>query len=364
MSETDQFTPASKKKRVEKSGHQKREEARKKHLVAASLQVPKITSFFHAANSTQNTIKANLSPEENYENQVEVNISEAEASSSQQQTKIVEALLPLEEPLSEEPSSDLDDIMDTEAVENSVADADEASDITEISLFAAPSPHAHINEKLNFLKRHPIQPEYKNEEGEKLPFSSKVYKRKLPNGEFISRNWLSYSSKLNKVFCPVCMVFGFRQAKSNYSNFSQDGVNDFKHIHQRVEEHEKSNSHSQAVNAFFHAKHNANIEHKINLDLENLKRNKILRNRLIIRRIIDIILFITKQNLSYRGKHESSYYLTQTNSSIIRRGNFLELCLLLAKYDDIMKTHLQYICFNSQKKNRKGTTAQLPNYFP
>lgn len=83
-------------------------------------------------------------------------------------------------------------------------------------------------------------------------------------------------------------------------------MNDFRHIHQRIQEHESSLSHSLAVEAYFGAKKNSNIEHKINLELANVRRNEILTNRLIIRRIIDIILFIAKQNISYRGENESS----------------------------------------------------------
>lgn len=215
-----------------------------------------------------------------------------------------------------------------------------------INIFVAPSQHSTVEEKLYFLSKHPLQPTYT--EYAKLPFKPTVYKRQLPNGECVLRNWLSFSVHLRKLFCSICMAFS--QAGSVFTQ----GMEDFRHTYQRVQEHESSSCHSLAVEGYFAAKNRSNIEYKINYDLMNLRRDEIVTNRLIVRRIIDIILFIVKQNISYRGKDESSALLNKTDLSV-KRGNFLELCLLLSQYDDILKNHIQKISKTGQSKiSKKG----------
>ena len=114
--------------------------------------------------------------------------------------------------------------------------------ITCINVFNPPPKYATIEEKLAFLKYHPVQPTYIDVNN--LPFKPKIYFRLLPNGESVCRHCLSYSIELRKVFCSVCMVF------SNIkTNFNSDGLGDFRHITQRINEHENSVSHVAAVNA-------------------------------------------------------------------------------------------------------------------
>ena len=54
----------------------------------------------------------------------------------------------------------------------------------------------------------------------------------------------------------------------------------------------------------------------------------------ILRRIFDVIAFLSKQNLSFRGHREDLRNETSNH------GNFLELMLLLSKYDHVMAEHL------------------------
>ena len=55
-----------------------------------------------------------------------------------------------------------------------------------------------------------------------------------------------------------------------------------------------------------------------------------------MRRLIDIILFLSKQNMTFRGRHE--YRALGQHSG--NEGNFLELCKLVAKYDAVLATHI------------------------
>ena len=66
---------------------------------------------------------------------------------------------------------------------------------------------------------------------------------------------------------------------------------------------------------------------------------EIRHNREILSHILDIIKFLAKQNIPFRGHDE--------RSSSSNRGNFLELVHLQARYDDVLKQHLESAPRNS-----------------
>lgn len=58
-------------------------------------------------------------------------------------------------------------------------------------------------------------------------------------------------------------------------------------------------------------------------------------------RIIDVIKLIGKRGLSYRNRNnEAAYTLNDTS---LDHGNFLEIILLLSKYDEVIKCHLDKV---------------------
>lgn len=59
-----------------------------------------------------------------------------------------------------------------------------------------------------------------------------------------------------------------------------------------------------------------------------------LHNRVLMTRLIDILLFLVKGGLAFRGHNE-------TKDSFNHQGNFKELVKLLSKYDSILNTHLE-----------------------
>ena len=52
----------------------------------------------------------------------------------------------------------------------------------------------------------------------------------------------------------------------------------------------------------------------------------------ILHRLLDITIFLAKQNLAFRGHRE--------DETTLNRGNFLETVYLVSKYDSVLKEHL------------------------
>ena len=80
------------------------------------------------------------------------------------------------------------------------------------------------------------------------------------------------------------------------------------------------------------------------------KQIEIRENRELLERILDIIFFLAKQKLAFRGRRE--------NESAINKGNFLELISLLAKYDVVLQHHVK-----DAKRNQKYYSPEIQNEF-
>ncbi|CAB3244944.1 unnamed protein product [Arctia plantaginis] len=77
------------------------------------------------------------------------------------------------------------------------------------------------------------------------------------------------------------------------------------------------------------------INSQLLLDIER-HNAKVDRNRKIFQRLIDVVCFLGKQELAFRGHDESVSSLNRGNYT-----NYLEVVDLLAKYDGVLETHLQ-----------------------
>lgn len=184
-----------------------------------------------------------------------------------------------------------------------------------------PDHKSSVEVKLAFLKNHPIQP-VSLDLDDKLSFDpNKVYFQITSNNDKINRKWLSYCSYYKNIFCTTCMTFG--NTHENVSNLvNRLLVNNLKSIYGTLKKHEMSKIHCAAASSLLQAILNNDIGSCININVKKVNSKKVECRRLVIKKLIDIITFIGRQGLSYRGKDEAAYNLKDRS---VDHGNFLEL---------------------------------------
>lgn len=80
-----------------------------------------------------------------------------------------------------------------------------------------------------------------------------------------------------------------------------EGMTDWRHVHQRINEHESSNQHGKSVQSYFRFMTNKTVDkYIINPAVTEKRQSKITHNRQIVHRVIDVIKMIGKRGLSYR----------------------------------------------------------------
>jgi len=86
----------------------------------------------------------------------------------------------------------------------------------------------------------PVGPFPKKMIGNKMrSFSTEHYNSKSQGGVTLHRKWICYSKSLDIVYCQPCWLFSI-------SSSWTFGINDWKHISEKIKLHEKSSSHIRA----------------------------------------------------------------------------------------------------------------------
>ncbi|XP_054283324.1 zinc finger MYM-type protein 1-like [Macrosteles quadrilineatus] len=178
-------------------------------------------------------------------------------------------------------------------------------------------------------------------------FSVNSYRRRMDNGEEISRPWLVYSICKDAIFCFCCRLFG----KTHSSPLtSENGYCDWKHMSGLLSEHEGSPSHMQAFQTWMDCSIRLKSSKTIDAKNQEMIKREVERWKEVIKRIVILIEFLGSQNLAFRG---SSDKLNERGN-----GNFLKLVEFVGKFDVVIAEHIRKITSKETYVHYLGKNVQ------
>ena len=122
----------------------------------------------------------------------------------------------------------------------------------------------------------------------------------LWNGEKMLRTWIIYSPK-NSLYYFCCRLFA-QGSKSSFA--SRNRRNSYWRLNLRVEEHELSLAHCTAFTQRTELEVRIRLSETIGKKEPTIVKENIRKWRDILTRLVDIIRFLVKQNLTLRGHRE------------------------------------------------------------
>lgn len=224
-------------------------------------------------------------------------------------------------------------------------------------------------EKIECLNQKPCQPsrdELKKRKkvigGIERHCSEDMFFRKDERGVKTNRSWLTYSLDKDALFCIPCLLFsdeilrGENQRHNQGKAFCKDGFSNWKKQYNAIPDHETSQAHMNAKLSqvmFLQQRSLNDILKRQDEEQEKKRLIQVEANRRILKRVIETIMFLGKQELAFRGHRESL-----ASDSSVNKGNFLETLKYLAEYDDVMALHLEsverdHIDLEAKKKGKK-----------
>lgn len=143
--------------------------------------------------------------------------------------------------------------------------------------------------------------------------SPEWFYKQMKNGEKILRSWMVYSPNSGSLYCFCCRLFATSITKLT-SKFVT-GFQKWWKLNPKVYEHESSENHLQFLEKWKIMEANLKTNKTIDAELISFAENEKKKWRNILYRLLDITLFLAKQNLPFRGHQE--------DESSLNKGNFL-----------------------------------------
>jgi len=182
----------------------------------------------------------------------------------------------------------------------------------------------------------------------KRKFNKNLYKRNLINGEKTDRVWLVYSITKNCVFCYSCKLFSYENPHLNH--LSTIGTNDWKHVPEKLITHERSVQHFKSIEAWTELKKRILKEKSVNQQHLSIIEKEKIHWKNVLNRILSVIHYLAAHNDAFRGSSDVLY--TKSN------GKFLGLIEMLAKFDPVIKEHVNRIQNNETHVHYLGHRIQ------
>jgi hypothetical protein len=159
--------------------------------------------------------------------------------------------------------------------------------------------------------------------------------------------WLCGCDGLNRLFCWPCLLFGCKKTLWNTRGLRDTDLRNYTNL---VKRHCNLLEHKNACITLAEFRSNPllnafNLQKKLEKDAHNAN---VENNRNILKRLIDCIFYLCVQGLPLRGHREG----VDSNN----RGNYVELLLLLAHYDELLWSH-----FTCGPRVFQGTSNHIQN---
>ena len=158
----------------------------------------------------------------------------------------------------------------------------------------------------------------------------------------MQRLWLSYCEEKEALFCNLCIAYGTTTSSNRNPSKFLTSFNLWKHIYQRIDERESSQKHKAYVEAHIRFSSSKTVVDLLTISQTSLHNKQVMQRRQILDRAISIVKKIGKRRTSYSGTGSSKAVSTLRDEKVFH-GIFLETVLLLAKYDNILKCHLENV---------------------
>ncbi|XP_018915130.2 zinc finger MYM-type protein 1 [Bemisia tabaci] len=178
-----------------------------------------------------------------------------------------------------------------------------------------------------------------------LTHQSAKFQRHFQTTIYSKCNWLTGSPELNALFCWNCLLFGH----DRQSSWTKTGFTNLNNLVNAVNRHEVTVTHLRASLCFLtfgSSKGDKLSDNQLDAEI-SLHNQKVRRNREILRRLINAVSFLTKQELAFRNKDKKEI----SNNS----GNYVELLKYTGNYDSLLADHLE----NPTKFD--GTAIEIQN---
>lgn len=166
-------------------------------------------------------------------------------------------------------------------------------------------------------------------------FNHLWFNRILQDGTKVHRDWLSYSPSKNKLYCLHCILYGNNMHPKSFKAWTKNGFCTWVNGVFSINKHETCSDH---ILSSIKVKTSTQCMPLIP-SLEYERKIQIASNRQVIAETIDIVLFLARHNLAFRG-HRESFSHTSSSSS---KGNFKDMVILMAKKSAVLSEHLMKI---------------------
>ena len=176
-------------------------------------------------------------------------------------------------------------------------------------------------------------------------FGSESFSRDFNPAWYKRYPWLSYNCETKTACCYPCQKY------LNAHDFTFDN---WKKI-ERLTKHHKSENHQTAMAKWIDSRANKKKDTSILSKLQESHKQYVKENRDYLKVIIECLMFTAQQNIVQRGHDEKRDSLS--NSSVVNRGNFLELIHLRCKDISWLKEKLE----SQLQKHTQWTSPVIQN---